>query len=168
MLDFRTVNLGVFYMTFTACVACKLTSKSNWFSNFLDLIFRNWTKIEWHSIFQKSSGDKKGVWQFTWIITKGHLISEWTFWAFKSPKKSTNFLTNLCPSFMGQKSDKNLVGFLGDLKTPKLHSEINWPLVALGQKSMFLLFFSVFSSLCLVMAPDYSHFYFDPFCYFIF
>ena len=33
---------------------------------------------------------------------------------------------------------------------------------------MFLLFFSVFSSLCLVIAPHYSHFYFDPFCYFIF
>ena len=28
-----------------------------------------------------------------------------------------------------QKSIKNLVGFLGDLKTPKFHSEINWPLV---------------------------------------
>ena len=127
-------------MTSTACVACKLTSKSNWFFNFLDLIFRNWTKIEWHSIFQKSSGDKKGVWQFTWIITKGHLISEWTFWAFKSPKKSTNFLTNLCPSFLGQKSDKNLVGFLGDLKTPKLHSEINRPLVALGHNQCFFAF----------------------------
>ena len=30
---------------------------------------------------------------------------------------------------LGQKSVKNLVGFLGDLKTPKFHSEINWPLV---------------------------------------
>ena len=28
-----------------------------------------------------------------------------------------------------QKSVKDLVGFLGDLKTPKFHSEINWPLV---------------------------------------
>ena len=122
-------------------------------------------------------------WQFTWIRTKGHLISEWNFCAFKSPKKSTNLMTDLCPSFMGQKSDKNLVGFLGDLKTPKLHSEINWPLVALGQKSIFLLFFSgstlsqglisfwkilCITSLCLVMAPHYSHFHFDPFCYFIF
>ena len=26
-----------------------------------------------------------------------------------------------------QKSVKNLVDFLGDLKTPKIHSEINWP-----------------------------------------
>ena len=30
---------------------------------------------------------------------------------------------------LGQKSVKTLVGFLGDLKTPKIHSEINWPLV---------------------------------------
>ena len=29
----------------------------------------------------------------------------------------------------GQKSVKRLVGFLGDLKTLKNHSEINWPLV---------------------------------------
>ena len=29
---------------------------------------------------------------------------------------------------LGQKSVKNLVGFLEDLKTPKFHSEINWPL----------------------------------------
>ena len=81
-------------------------------------------------------------WQFTWIRTKGHLISEGNFCAFKSPKKSTNLMTDLCPCFMGQKSDKDLVGFLGDLKTSKLHSEINWTLVALGRKSMFLLFFS--------------------------
>jgi len=29
---------------------------------------------------------------------------------------------------LGKKSVKNLVGFLGDLKTPKFHSEINLPL----------------------------------------
>ena len=29
---------------------------------------------------------------------------------------------------LGKKSVKNLVDFLGDLKTPKFHSEINWPL----------------------------------------
>ena len=84
---------------------------------------------------------------------------------------------------LGQKSVKNLFGFLGDLKTPKLHSEINWPLVALRRKSIFLLFFSgstlsqglisfwrilCITSLCLVMAAHYSHFYSDSFCYFIF
>ena len=34
---------------------------------------------------------------------------------------------------LGQKSVKNLVGFLGDLKTPKFHSEINWPLALIRQ-----------------------------------
>ena len=29
---------------------------------------------------------------------------------------------------IGQKSVKNLIDFLGDFKTPKFHSEINWPL----------------------------------------
>ena len=29
---------------------------------------------------------------------------------------------------LGQKSVKHLVGILGDLKTPKIHSEINQPL----------------------------------------
>ena len=42
-------------LIFTACVACK-----NQF-DFLNLIFRNWKKIEWHSIFQKSSEDRQGV-----------------------------------------------------------------------------------------------------------
>ena len=41
---------------------------------------------------------------------KGQLISEGNFGVFKSPKK--------------QKSVKELVGFLEDLKTPKFHSEI--------------------------------------------
>ena len=43
------------------CSLQKSISKSNWFLNFLNLIFRNWKKIEWHSIFQKSSGDRQGV-----------------------------------------------------------------------------------------------------------
>jgi hypothetical protein len=30
----------------------------------------------------------------------------------------------------GKKSVKNLFGFLGDLKTPKFHSEINRPLIS--------------------------------------
>ena len=42
-------------------------------------------------------------------------------------------LTDFCPSFIGQKSIKNFVGFLGDLKTPKVHSEINWPLVVTAE-----------------------------------
>ena len=44
------------------CSLQKSISKSNWFFNFLNLIFRNWKKkIKWHSIFQKSSGDRQGV-----------------------------------------------------------------------------------------------------------
>ena len=42
------------------CSLQKSISKSNWFLNFLNLIFRNWKKIERHSIFQKSSGDRQG------------------------------------------------------------------------------------------------------------
>ena len=44
------------------CSLQKSISKSNWFLNFLNLIFRNWKKIKWHSIFQKSSGDRQGAW----------------------------------------------------------------------------------------------------------
>ena len=36
---------------------------------------------------------------------------------------------------LGQKSVKNLVGFWGNLKTPKFHSEINWPLVEMKGES---------------------------------
>ena len=42
------------------CSLQKSISNSNWFFNFSNLIFRNWKKIEWHSIFQKSSGDRQG------------------------------------------------------------------------------------------------------------
>ena len=43
------------------CSLQKSILKSNWFFNFLNSIFRNWKKIKWHSIFQKSSGDRQGV-----------------------------------------------------------------------------------------------------------
>ena len=36
-------------------------------------------------------------------------------------------------SFIGKKSAKTLVGFLGDLKTSKIHSEIKWPLAQWSQ-----------------------------------
>ena len=42
------------------CSLQKSISKSNWFFSFLNLIFWNWKKIEWHSISQKSSGDRQG------------------------------------------------------------------------------------------------------------
>ena len=71
---------------------------------------------------------RKENWSKSRQYIKGQLISEWNFGIFKSPKKPTKFLTDFCPSFIWQKSVWNLVGFLGDLKTPKFHSEINWPL----------------------------------------
>ena len=37
-----------------------------------------------------------------------------------------------------QKSVKNLVGFLGDLNTPKSHSEINWPLVCRQVSTIYI------------------------------
>ena len=65
---------------------------------------------------------------FLFGLLKGQLISVWIFGVFKSPQKPTKFLTDFCPSFIGQKSVKNVVSFLGDLKTTKFHSKINWPL----------------------------------------
>ena len=80
VLDFWNVNLGVYYKLekngfrikldfffefeldfYCLCSLQKSISKSNWFLNFLNLIFQNWKKIEWYSIFQKSSGDRQGV-----------------------------------------------------------------------------------------------------------
>ena len=66
-----------------------------------------------------SRSDRRIWWQF-----KGQLISEWTFGAYKSPKEPTKFLTDFSPSFIGHKSVQNLVGFLGDLKKTKFHSDI--------------------------------------------
>ena len=62
-------------------------------------------------------------------------MSEWNFGVFKSPKKPTKFQTDFCPMKLGHKFVKNLVGFWGDLKTPKFHSEINCPL----RKNIFIL-----------------------------
>ena len=53
-----TQFLRVFYCL---CSLQKSISKSNWFFSFLNLIFWNWKKFEWHSISQKSSGDRQGV-----------------------------------------------------------------------------------------------------------
>jgi hypothetical protein len=69
------------------------------------------------------------TWFTQWKIAKGQLISEWNF-VFKSPKKTNLILDRFCPMTLGQKFVRNLVGFLGDLKTPKFHSEIIWPLIS--------------------------------------
>ena len=44
---------------------------------------------------------------------------------------------------LGQKSVKILVGFLGDLKTPKFHYEINWPLINIKKSGRRTNFFSL-------------------------
>ena len=54
---FVEFELDFYYL----CSLQKSISKTNWFFDFLNLIFRNWKKIEWHLIFQKSSGDRQGV-----------------------------------------------------------------------------------------------------------
>ena len=50
------------------------------------------------------------------------------FWCFQISQKANQILDRFCPMMLGKKSVKQLVGFLGDLKTPKFHSEIKWPL----------------------------------------
>ena len=45
------------------------------------------------------------------VSAKGQLISEWNFGVFKSPKKSTKFLTDFCPSFiLCHKKSVNRIG----------------------------------------------------------
>ena len=66
-----------------------------------------------------------GRWVSSLKVDKGQLISELISGVFKFPKKPTKCLTDSYPSFIGQKSAENLVGFFGHLKTPKFHSEIN-------------------------------------------
>ena len=56
------------------------------------------------------------------------------FWFLQISQKANQILSDFCPSFLGQKSGKYLVGFLGDLKAPKIHFEISWPLEAKDQK----------------------------------
>ena len=79
-LDFRILDFGVYFKLgkkssskptwfffefeldfYCLCSLQKSISKSNWFFSFLNLIFWNWKKFEWHSISQKSSGDRQGV-----------------------------------------------------------------------------------------------------------
>ena len=70
------------------------------------------------------------TWTAERVNSKGQVILECNFGVFKSPKKPTKFWAGLCPMKLRQKSIKNLVGFLGDLKTPKFHSEISRPLIS--------------------------------------
>ena len=64
------------------------------------------------------------------------------FWCLQSSQKVNQILDRFLPyeaiMKLGQKSVKNLVGFLGALETPKFHSEINWPLAQNQPKSQIL------------------------------
>ena len=72
------------------CSLQKSILKSNGFFNFFNLIFRNWKKIEWHSIFQKSSGDRQGEWcQLNWPNRLTFSIDE-----ILSPKLISKFGVN--------------------------------------------------------------------------
>ena len=62
-----------------------------------------------------------------WINAHHHINANLVF-----DKWSAFYLFWIYPFYrLGQKSFKNLVRFLGDLKTPKFLSEINWPLKAI-------------------------------------
>ena len=62
------------------------------------------------------------------LVIEGQVISKWNFGIFKSPKKPTK--PTRAENFL------KFGWFLGDLKTPKFHSEIKWPLkVTLAQPS---------------------------------
>ena len=58
--------------------------------------------------------------------TKGQLISEWNFGVFKSPKKTNQILDR----FLLYEARAEICQKFGwwDLKTPKFHSDFNWPL----------------------------------------
>ena len=53
--------------------------KSNWFFDLLNLIFRNWKKIEWHSIFHKSSAERQGVCMLSFENICGLCVGNYSF-----------------------------------------------------------------------------------------
>ena len=59
------------------------------------------------------------------ISTKGQLISKCLFGIFNSPKKTNEKIPLY---YYGTSSRIIFVSFLGELKTPKRHFKINWPL----------------------------------------
>ena len=61
-------------------------------------------------------------------IPKGRLNSEWIFEVIISPKIPTKNVTDFFPERVGQKSEKFLVGILGETMISSIHSEFNWPL----------------------------------------
>ena len=85
--------------------------------------------------------------------TKGQLISKGLFCVFNSSKKRTKII---CPSRLGQKFKfSSSFFFLEELKTPKRHFEINWPLA-----SSSVTFFHCNSTI----APTLTHTYITVQC----
>ena len=63
--------------------------------------------------------------RFSFAAQKRSVNLRMKFWCLQISKKANEILDSFCPMKLGQKSVKNLVGFLEDLKTQKIHSEIN-------------------------------------------
>ena len=98
-LDFRILDFGVYFKLgkkssskptwffffefeldfYCLCSLQKSISKSNWFFSFLNLIFWNWKKFEWHSISQKSSGERQGEWYLKYSCLDNHILIEFAF-----------------------------------------------------------------------------------------
>ena len=66
------------------------------------------------------------------VIPKGQLISKCLFCIFNSPKKRTKKFDYITMEY-GTSSRIVFLCFLGELKTPKRHFEINWPLFGCAQ-----------------------------------
>ena len=78
----------------------------------------------------------------TTVLGKGQLITKCLLGIFNSPKK-TNEKIQL---YYGTSSRIVFVRFLGELKTPKRHFEINWPLVV--SKTLFSWIPIILENLC--------------------
>ena len=50
------------------------------------------------------------------------------FWCLQISQNANQILDNFLPYEARAEIRQYLIGFLGDLKAPKNHSEINWPL----------------------------------------
>ena len=89
---------------------------------------------------------------------KGQLISKGLFSVFNSSKKWTK---KFCPNILGQKLKFSSSFFLEELKTPKRHFEISWPLQNEDIKRHFK------TNWCLQNDVPYARLYNPRFVYFL-
>ena len=140
VLDLWNVNLGVNYKLeknrfrikldfffkfeldfYCLCSLQKSISKSNWFFNFLNLIFRNWKKIEWHSIFQKSSENRQGVSYWKENVLLLFLSKNWrVMWSPTTPLVPTSLNYEPTPLF----SSSFARDLFGDKKLDMSHAAV--------------------------------------------